>query len=568
MKPSIILLVGMALAIPTISICQPGTVWTATISNIDVVTQIVPFITEDGEFIIATAGNSGELTRTDFQLIKTDSIGQVIWRRFYSAIPDRPSSEVISGACRMPDGGFVMVGDGILRTDSEFNSVWFRSRYETSGYNCVPAHDGNIIVIGRNQPRKLSDENGAEIWRREYQNVGGSLSSILDDCLQTEDGGYIFAGSTARIGAGSQDMYVGKADEDGNLQWEQTYGTEVYEFCNVIIPVSNDGWLIGGASRYGNFSDQNAMMVRINAEGDIIWQHIYDEFDRGDYIVDIVTTCDGGFAAFGGRENFFTTFILRIDCNGEIMWRWNSGRWWSNDARAMFYLDDSSYLLVGYNGGEAIIIRTTPDPLCLHPIAYRHNYGEVRTDSAALWELQVVNTWWFREDIDSISIDSEFDVFSVDTSFHQPHRIAPGDTTTIPLLFSPHAEGEYQGYVSVWYGDDVHRFRFVANISGRGVPPNAVALEPEPHPIFLSSYVSPNPFNSMTTINFDLPEQSEVKLAVFDLGGRAVAALLSGSTQPGHHTLAWDGAACNTGLYLVRLEADGKVFTSKALLIK
>ncbi len=78
----------------------------------------------------------------------------------------------------------------------------------------------------------------------------------------------------------------------------------------------------------------------------------------------------------------------------------------------------------------------------------------------------------------------------------------------------------------------------------------------------------PNPFNPTTRLGFDLPQAASVRLAVFDVLGREVASLLSGSMQAGRHNVTFDGSGLASGLYFARLEADGHVFTEKIMLVK
>ncbi len=70
----------------------------------------------------------------------------------------------------------------------------------------------------------------------------------------------------------------------------------------------------------------------------------------------------------------------------------------------------------------------------------------------------------------------------------------------------------------------------------------------------------PNPFNPSTTINFDVPEASDVRLEVFDMMGRRVATLVNGQLGAGRYEAIWDarsdaGAPVASGVYLYRLQA-------------
>ncbi len=67
----------------------------------------------------------------------------------------------------------------------------------------------------------------------------------------------------------------------------------------------------------------------------------------------------------------------------------------------------------------------------------------------------------------------------------------------------------------------------------------------------------PNPFAGATTIAFSLERPYPVRLRVFDLLGRRVAELASGTYRAGAHTLEWDARALSSGVYFAVLEANG-----------
>jgi len=71
----------------------------------------------------------------------------------------------------------------------------------------------------------------------------------------------------------------------------------------------------------------------------------------------------------------------------------------------------------------------------------------------------------------------------------------------------------------------------------------------------------PNPFNPATTIRYDLPFESIVKLEVFDVMGRLVTTLVDGKQSAGFRAIRWNGsnnhgAELASGIYFYRLTAD------------
>ncbi|HUI11364.1 MAG TPA: LamG-like jellyroll fold domain-containing protein [Bacteroidota bacterium] len=81
----------------------------------------------------------------------------------------------------------------------------------------------------------------------------------------------------------------------------------------------------------------------------------------------------------------------------------------------------------------------------------------------------------------------------------------------------------------------------------------------------------PNPFNPTTTITFAVPggkTARPVSLRVYDLLGREVATLASGSFPAGTYSVVWDGTSCSSGVYLCRLESGGTSIVRKLLYVK
>ena len=79
----------------------------------------------------------------------------------------------------------------------------------------------------------------------------------------------------------------------------------------------------------------------------------------------------------------------------------------------------------------------------------------------------------------------------------------------------------------------------------------------------------PNPFNPTTTIKFSLMDnQSNLNLSIYDIRGRLVENIHSGSMNYGYHTFKWDASRFSSGIYFVHMIADEHVFTKKITLLK
>jgi hypothetical protein len=85
--------------------------------------------------------------------------------------------------------------------------------------------------------------------------------------------------------------------------------------------------------------------------------------------------------------------------------------------------------------------------------------------------------------------------------------------------------------------------------------------------------VTPNPVSGVATLRFTLPHAANVSLAIFDPSGRRVREVTSGVASEGEHAFTWDlrdesGRATGAGVYLARLEVQGRVVTRKLAMLK
>lgn len=78
----------------------------------------------------------------------------------------------------------------------------------------------------------------------------------------------------------------------------------------------------------------------------------------------------------------------------------------------------------------------------------------------------------------------------------------------------------------------------------------------------------PNPFNPETSIKYALPQNSHVKIKLFDILGNEVITLFEGEESAGVHTRTFDLSGFASGVYLYRLEAGDKSFVKKMVLLR
>lgn len=78
----------------------------------------------------------------------------------------------------------------------------------------------------------------------------------------------------------------------------------------------------------------------------------------------------------------------------------------------------------------------------------------------------------------------------------------------------------------------------------------------------------PNPFNPTTTINYSLPQEGFVKIAVYDVLGKEIAVLVNRNVTAGYHSVNFDASQLHSGLYFYRIQANNFMSTKKMMLTK
>ena len=211
------------------------------------------------------------------------------------------------------DGGFIILGvNMLLKTDNDGNVEWGKDL----GGNCVQeTSDGGYIVFG-DILLKLDIYGNVELGK----NIGGK-------CVQqTSDGGYVV------ISQYVDDLWILKLNSDGNVgsiypnTWQKTYsgGFSAESIRQSFNEEGNpDGYIVAGSTSSFGVGWEDALVMRLDENGDVIWQKTYG----GDYFngaSSIQQTLGGGYVftgRFGGsQEAGDGIWIVKLDSNGDISW--------------------------------------------------------------------------------------------------------------------------------------------------------------------------------------------------------------------------------------------------------
>ncbi len=85
--------------------------------------------------------------------------------------------------------------------------------------------------------------------------------------------------------------------------------------------------------------------------------------------------------------------------------------------------------------------------------------------------------------------------------------------------------------------------------------------------------IYPNPFNPLTTIDYEISMPADVKIEVYNNRGQLVRNFILGYKEQGSYKLTWEGednngCLCSTGIYYIRMQAGKEIYIKKAVLLK
>ena len=125
-------------------------------------------------------------------------------------------------------------------------------------------------------------------------------------------GDFLVVGITDEAAGRASDMLIVKADADGDEQWQKVIGkANQYDWANMSVEVA-DGYIVAGA--LSESRDQERAMVKLKANGDILWQRTYHA--KGvDAIRGIDITDDGAIVAtgyVGGTERAICSYVIPV----------------------------------------------------------------------------------------------------------------------------------------------------------------------------------------------------------------------------------------------------------------
>ena len=87
-----------------------------------------------------------------------------------------------------------------------------------------------------------------------------------------------------------------------------------------------------------------------------------------------------------------------------------------------------------------------------------------------------------------------------------------------------------------------------------------------PKKISINAY--PNPFNPTTSLNFTMPIDGMINIAIYNLNGQKLEQIAHEYKNAGSYAYTWDANLYPSGVYFAYLNFNQTVYTQKLILLK
>lgn len=189
-------------------------------------------LTRDGGYVAAGRGYFRSCYVDDIQLVRVDASGNEVWYQTFGGA----SFDGARSVQQTQDGGFVIGG-------------------YTESYGSG-SRDAWVLK---------TNANGVEVWNRTY---GGTFYDECGSVYQTQDGGYVLTGSSDR-GSGYPDLWLIRTDANGDTVWTRTFGGNGEDAGNSVQQTQDGGYIVAGTTESHGAGRSDAWLIKTDAEGNV-----------------------------------------------------------------------------------------------------------------------------------------------------------------------------------------------------------------------------------------------------------------------------------------------------------
>ena len=199
------------------------------------------------------------------------------------------------------------------------------------GENVISTKDGGFCMVGATESFGngltdlyviKTDENGVVEW---HSTFGGPNIDYGKSIVETNDSSFIACGYSNSTNL-DYDIFVVKMDKHGNHIWTKRFGGSDWDFSSQIKASKFDlnHYFISGDSYSNSMGNNDAVLLKINDNGDLIWMHQFGG-DLNDVFSDINEDVNGDLYCIGTNESIYQNnrlWISKLDPNGDTLWNY------------------------------------------------------------------------------------------------------------------------------------------------------------------------------------------------------------------------------------------------------
>ena len=170
-----------------------------------------------------------------------------------------------------------------------------------------------------------------------------------------------------------------------------------------------------------------------------------------------------------------------------------------------------------------------------------------------------------EEDQGALHLNFKLDADGEAVILIHPDGIGVADSVSFDIQMTNVSAGRIPNYFGEWQNLEVYT-------PGTFNDP-AVSLSDDPLPRTFTLAVYPNPFNPITTLRYELPENSLVTITIYDMLGKELKTLINQTQDAGYNSVIWNatndyGKPVSAGIYLCQIKAGEYISIKKMVLLK
>ena len=291
-----------------------------------------------GSLVLAGFTESFGTGGFDCYLVKTNGEGVMQWSKTYGGA----GKDRCWGLLSTSDGGFVLVGETtssgsgaedcyLIKTDASGNEVWWKTYGGDKSDRCfsiVQADDGGFLLAGQTYSEGAGDRDvyliktdasGMQEWSKTF---GGAASDVGHSVTRTTEGDFVVTGYTTSFAIAEDDPYLIKIDATGHTLWTRVIPMEGVNHTLTGEQTTDGGFILGGLAEFRATGGRGALLVKIDAEGNLEWSRdIFHTTTGGSVGYTVRATPDGGGILTGhtteGSAGDVDLFMVKVDGEGQ-----------------------------------------------------------------------------------------------------------------------------------------------------------------------------------------------------------------------------------------------------------